>query len=122
MRQSLNRETRKLLMDRSKVGRRGVNLPALDVVPQPLPDEGLIRKELDLPEVTEPEVVRYFTNLSQLNFSIDTNFYPLGSCSMKYNPKVNDQLASLKGFASIHPLQPEETVQGALHLLYNLQN
>ena len=121
MRQSSNRETRKLLMERSRVGRIGANLPALDVTPQPLPDEGLIRKELDLPEVTEPEVVRYFTNLSQLNFSIDTNFYPLGSCSMKYNPKVNDQLASLKGFASIHPLQPEETVQGALHLLYNLQ-
>ena len=114
-------DKRKLLMERSRPGRMGVNLPSLDVPPQDPPPEGLLRKELDLPEVTEPEVVRYFTNLSQLNFSIDTHFYPLGSCTMKYNPKVNDELASLPGFASIHPLQPVETVQGALRLLYQLQ-
>jgi glycine dehydrogenase subunit 2 len=91
------------------------------VPPQPLPDEALLRSELDLPEVSEPEVVQYFTNLSQLNFSIDTQFYPLGSCTMKYNPKVNDEMAFLPGFANIHPLQPPEISQGALGLLYRLQ-
>ena len=114
-------DKRKLLMERSRPGRVGVNLPSLDVPPQRLPDQGLLRGELELPEVTEPEVVRYFTNLSQLNFSIDTNFYPLGSCTMKYNPKVDDELAFLPGFASIHPLQSKETVQGALKLLHQLQ-
>jgi glycine dehydrogenase subunit 2 len=91
------------------------------VPPQPLPDEALLRSELDLPEVSEPEVVQYFTNLSQLNFSIDTQFYPLGSCTMKYNPKINDEMAFLPGFANIHPLQPPEISQGALGLLYRLQ-
>jgi glycine dehydrogenase subunit 2 len=81
----------------------------------------MLRSQLELPEVSEPEVVQYFTNLSQLNFSIDTQFYPLGSCTMKYNPKVNDEMAFLPGFANIHPLQPEETSQGALELLYRLQ-
>ena len=74
-----------------------------------------------LPELTEPEIVRYFTLLSQLNFSIDTNFYPLGSCTMKYNPKVDDEMAGLPGFAALHPLQPESSVQGALRLLHSLQ-
>jgi glycine dehydrogenase subunit 2 len=71
--------------------------------------------------VSEPEVVQYFTALSQLNFSIDTNFYPLGSCTMKYNPKVNDEISFLPGFAGAHPLQPPESSQGALALLYGLQ-
>ena len=105
-------------------GRVGAILPGLDVPLQPLPGQkGVLRSEddLKLPELTEPEVVRYFTLLSQLNFSIDTNFYPLGSCTMKYNPKVDDEMAFLPGFAALHPLQPQETVQGALRLLYNLQ-
>ena len=88
------------LMDRSVPGRGGVRLPDLDVPVQPLPDESLLRGDLPLPELAEPDVVRYFTHLSQANFSIDTNFYPLGSCTMKYNPKVNDELASIPGFAS----------------------
>ena len=116
--QSIDRRT---LMERSVPGRIGANLPALDVPAQPLPQEAMLRDDLKLPEMTEPEVVRYFTLLSHLNFSIDTNFYPLGSCTMKYNPKVNDELAFLPGFASLHPLQPQETVQGALKLLYTLQ-
>ena len=66
-------------------------------------------------------MIRYFTLLSRLNFSIDTNFYPLGSCTMKYNPKLNDQIASLSGFANIHPLQDDESVQGALELMFELQ-
>ena len=109
-------------MERSVPGRVGAVLPEPDVPVQQLPDVGILREELRLPELSEPEVVRYFTLLSQLNFSIDTNFYPLGSCTMKYNPKVNDEMAFLPGFASLHPLQPQETAQGALKLLHTLQH
>ena len=112
---------RRLLMDRSAPGRRGAILPPLDVPPQELPEGQLLRPDLDLPEVAEPEVVRYFTNLSQLNFSIDTHFYPLGSCTMKYNPKVNDEVAFLPGFAAIHPMQMDDQVQGALQVMHRLQ-
>ncbi len=115
------RSTGKLLMERSVPGRVGAVLPPLDVPVQPLPAASLLRTRLDLPEVSEPEVAQYFTALSQLNFSIDTNFYPLGSCTMKYNPKVNDELSFLPGFAGAHPLQPPESSQGALALLYGLQ-
>ncbi len=121
MRQGGNRDTTKLLMERSSPGRVGAVLPALDVPVQPKPDSTLLRPDLDLPEISEPEVVQYFTGLSQLNFSIDTHFYPLGSCTMKYNPKINDDVAFLPGFAAIHPRQPEEVSQGALELLYRLQ-
>ena len=114
-------EEQRTLMERSVPGRVGASLPPLDVPPQPLPDGALLRDGLELPELTEGEVVRYFTRLSQLNFSIDTNFYPLGSCTMKYNPKVHDELASLPGFAALHPLQPQELAQGALELMYSLQ-
>ena len=112
---------RRTLMERSVPGRVGAVLPDLDVPAQQLPDEALLRDGLALPELAEPEVVRYFTLLSQLNFSIDTNFYPLGSCSMKYNPKINDEMAFSPGFAAIHPLQGQDTAQGALRLLYLLQ-
>tara|TARA_B100000315_G_scaffold193760_2_gene184297 strand:- start:1555 stop:3006 length:1452 start_codon:yes stop_codon:yes gene_type:complete len=108
-------------MERSMPGRVGAVLPPLDVPAQALPDTCLLRTGLDLPEVSEPEVVQYFTALSQLNFSIDTNFYPLGSCTMKYNPKVNDEISFLPGFAGAHPLQPPESSQGALALLHGLQ-
>ena len=121
MRQGGSRDTTKLLMERSSPGRVGTVLPARDVPAQPLPDSTLLRPDLDLPEISEPEVVQYFTGLSQLNFSIDTHFYPLGSCTMKYNPKINDDVAFLPGFAAIHPRQPEEVSQGALELLYRLQ-
>jgi glycine dehydrogenase subunit 2 len=112
---------RKLLMDRSVPGRMGVSLPPNDVPEQPLPDSDMLRSEIDFPEVTEGEIVRYFSQLSQFNFSIDHNFYPLGSCTMKYNPKVNDEVAGMRGFTDIHPLQPESTVQGALKLMWELQ-
>ena len=121
MRQGGNRQTEKLLMERSVPGRVGVVLPEVDVPAQPLPANALLRDELPLPEVSEPEVVQYFTGLSQLNFSIDTHFYPLGSCTMKYNPKVNDEISFLPGFAGIHPLQPAEQSQGALELVHKLQ-
>ncbi len=116
-----NRDTTKLLMERSVPGRVGAVIPPLDVPVQPLPNPAMLRPDLELPEVSEPEVVQYFTNLSQLNFSIDTQFYPLGSCTMKYNPKVNDEVAFFPGFSNIHPLQPEAASQGALELLYRLQ-
>ena len=116
-----SRDTSQLLMERGVPGRVGVVAPGLDVPAQPLPDASMIREDLALPEVSEPEVVQYFTALSQLNFSIDTQFYPLGSCTMKYNPKINDDMAFLPGFAAIHPMQPAEQSQGALDLLYRLQ-
>ena len=111
----------RLLMDRSAPGRIGSSLPVSDVPPQAMPPEELLRQELELPEVSEGEVVRYFTRLSQLNFSVDTNYYPLGSCTMKYNPKVNDAMAALPGFAQAHPRQPGEQVQGSLELMHRLQ-
>ena len=121
MQQGGNRDTSKLLMDRSVPGRVGSVLPHLDVPPQPLPEAAMLRTDLELPEISEPEVVQYFTGLSQRNFSIDTHFYPLGSCTMKYNPKINDETAFLPGFAGIHPMQPAEQSQGALELLFRLQ-
>ena len=114
-------ERRKLLMDRSAPGRIGTTLPPNDVPEAEMPPSDMLRGDLDLPEVSESEIVRYFSQLSQLNFSIDHNFYPLGSCTMKYNPKLNDEMASMPGFTEIHPLQPGHTVQGALKLLFELQ-
>ena len=116
-----SRTTDKLLMERSVADRTGTVIPPLDVPEQPLLSSNLLRSNLQLPEVSEPEVVQYFTNLSQMNFSIDTQFYPLGSCTMKYNPKVNDEMAFLPGFSNIHPLQSEDSSQGALELLFKLQ-
>jgi glycine dehydrogenase subunit 2 len=112
--------TEPLIYDLSSTGRRGVRYPQPDVPAEPLPD-GFARDDLPLPEVYELDVVRHFTHLSQLNHSIDTGFYPLGSCTMKYNPKINEVAARLPGFGHIHPRQPEETVQGALELMYRLQ-
>jgi glycine dehydrogenase subunit 2 len=112
----------KLLVELSAPGRRAVSLPPLDVPEaEPLPEEYL-RSELPLPEVAEIDLVRHYVRLSQKNFAIDTTFYPLGSCTMKYNPKVNEEAARFPGFVQIHPLQPEETVQGALELMWELQN
>ena len=115
-------ELHQTLWDISVPGRSGVRLPESDVPAQPMPDAALLRDELPLPELSELDVVRHFTRLSQKNYSVDTNFYPLGSCTMKYNPKINDMVASTPGFSGIHPLQPEETVQGALELMANLQD
>ena len=108
-------------MDRSVQGRVGSTFPKSDVPCQELPSQDMLRSELDFPEVSEAELVRYFSQISQFNFSIDHNFYPLGSCTMKYNPKINDEIASTPGFSDIHPLQPDATVQGALKLMFELQ-
>jgi len=112
--------TEPLLFELSSPGRVGCRLPELDVPETALPEKYL-RPELPLPELSEREVVQHFTRLSQLNFSIDTGFYPLGSCTMKYNPKLHEEVARLPGFARIHPWQSESTVQGALQLMYELQ-
>ncbi|TDA64726.1 MAG: glycine dehydrogenase subunit 2 [Chloroflexi bacterium] len=104
----------------SSAGRIGVRFPEPDVPLAKLP-AGLERETLPLPELSELDVVRHFTHLSQLNYSIDGGFYPLGSCTMKYNPKINEETARLPGFAFTHPLQPAETVQGNLALMYELQ-
>ena len=113
--------TRLLLMERSRPGRRGSALPALDVPAAPLPDERFLRQELPLPEVSEGELVRYFTHLSHLNYAVDTGFYPLGSCTMKYNPKWHNEAASLAGFSQLHPRQDAPQTQGALRLIWELQ-
>lgn len=113
--------TEPLIYDISVPGRRGVNLPDVDVPEADLPAD-LLRTELKLPEVSELQVVRHFVNLSQMNHAIDTGFYPLGSCTMKYNPKLNEDAARMAGFAHLHPLTDEEGTQGALALMYDLQN
>lgn len=107
----------KLIFELSQKGRIGhdVNVKSNDIKKIP---ESLRRTSLDLPEVTEADVVRHFTNVSQKNFGVDTGFYPLGSCTMKYNPKINEVAASLPGFKNIHPLTPEYASQGALSLMY----
>ncbi len=112
-----------LIFEISRPGRTAFSLPDLDVPAAPLPTE-LTREadKLGLPEVSELDVVRHFTHLSRLNHAIDVGFYPLGSCTMKYNPKLNENVARLPGLSEIHPLQPEETVQGALRIQYELQN
>jgi glycine dehydrogenase subunit 2 len=109
-----------LLQEESVPGRRAVQLPALSVPATPLPDY-LLRDPPKLPELDELTVVRHFTRLSQMNFSIDGQFYPLGSCTMKYNPKMNEAAAAFDGFRHAHPLAPENLSQGALALIHGLQ-
>jgi glycine dehydrogenase subunit 2 len=114
-----------LIFEISKPDRRAYSLPVLDVpaksIEQLLPESELRKKPADLPEVSEIDVVRHFTRLSQLNHGVDIGFYPLGSCTMKYNPKINEYAANLPGFNRIHPYVPEELAQGALQLMYELQ-
>lgn len=112
--------TEPTIFELSKPNRKGIRFPAPDVPLAELPRD-FLREELPLPEVPENEVIRHFTNISQLNHAVDTGFYPLGSCTMKYNPKINEETARLPGFSQIHPLQPVETVQGALGLMHETQ-
>ena len=108
------------IFELSSPGRTGVTFPEPDVPQVDLP-EGFIRKELPLPELSELDTVRHFSRLAKKNYSIDAGFYPLGSCTMKYNPKINEVVNRLPGFIASHPLQPIETVQGNLLVLYFLQ-
>src|SRR5271170_3167047 len=109
-----------LIFEKSVSGRRGYRLPALDVPVEPLP-VGETRETLDLPELSELDVVRHFTRLSQLNFSIDTHFYPLGSCTMKYNPKACHAAAMQPEFRGRHPLASPAHSQGFLACMFELQ-
>jgi len=110
-----------LIFERSRAGRRGLAVPRPDLPVPPIP-AGLARREPPrLPEVSEPEVLRHFTELSTRNFGIDTGLYPLGSCTMKYNPRVNERLVGLPGFRDLHPLVDDDAAQGALELEWRLQ-
>lgn len=114
----------RLIFEISKPGRRGYTLPRWDgegTLEEAIPARFLRKQPPRLPEVSENEVIRHYTNLSYRNYHVDKGFYPLGSCTMKYNPKINDALANLPGFTRLHPLQPDETVQGALRLMWELQ-
>ncbi|HUS88771.1 MAG TPA: aminomethyl-transferring glycine dehydrogenase subunit GcvPB [Desulfosporosinus sp.] len=114
-----------LIFELSASGRTALSLPSCDVPEVPvemlIPVELLTQLEPQLPELSEVDVVRHFTRLSTLNYGLDTGFYPLGSCTMKYNPKVNERLARLPGFTALHPYQPESMTQGALQLMAELQ-
>jgi len=111
----------KLIYERSQAGRRGLAVPRPDLPVPPVPDELARREPPRLPEVAEPEVLRHFTELSTRNYGIDTGFYPLGSCTMKYNPRVNERVVALPGFRDLHPLVNEDAAQGALELEWRLQ-
>jgi len=117
---TMRQTTEPLIFELSRPGRKGMTLPKLDVPPSELPAD-LLRDDLPLPEVSEVDAVRHYTHLSQMNYAVDTGFYPLGSCTMKYNPKVNEVAARLPGFVRTHPYQPAKTLQGNLQLMYELQ-
>jgi glycine dehydrogenase subunit 2 len=121
----MERQMEKLIYEKSRKGRRASTLPSPGVpeidIAKLLPKQFIRSQAPQLPEVSELEVMRHFVRLSYLNHSIDKGFYPLGSCTMKYNPKINDALASIDGFRALHPYQPEEQVQGALQLIWELQ-
>jgi len=114
----------KLIFELSRKGRKGYSLSGNELPEQPLeniiPSKYLRTTPAELPEVAESEVVRHFVRLSNLNYHVDKNMYPLGSCTMKYNPKINDYTCDLPGFSALHPLQPGETTQGALQLMFEL--
>lgn len=120
-----NRQATNLLFELSQPGRRAARYPTCDVparsLVELLPAEQLAQQSPDLPELTEPDVIRHFTNLSTLNMSVDTHFYPLGSCTMKYNPKRHERLASLPGLVDLHPYQDQASQQGMLTILFELQ-
>jgi glycine dehydrogenase subunit 2 len=120
-----NQQATKLIFDLSQPGRRGTQFPESDVPVKPLADllpaDQLADQPPPLPEVTEADVVRHFVNLSQLNMSVDTHFYPLGSCTMKYNPKRHERWAKLPGIGDLHPYLDESRIQGMLAILYEMQ-
>jgi glycine cleavage system P protein (glycine dehydrogenase) subunit 2 len=111
----------KLIFERSRPGRRAAAVPKPDLPIPEVPEELRRRKPPRLPELAEPEIVRHFTALADRTFGVDTGFYPLGSCTMKHNPRVNERVVSLPGFRDLHPLQEEEGSQGALELMWRLQ-
>ncbi len=113
--------TEPVIYELSAPGRCAAHLPALDVPAAPLPPAEMLRADLPLPEVSEVDLVRHYVHLSRMNFGVDVGMYPLGSCTMKYNPKVNEDASRLPGFTETHPYQPEWSVQGNLELMHRLQ-
>jgi glycine dehydrogenase subunit 2 len=111
----------KLIFERSKAGRRAAAVPKPDLAQPEVPEALRRRRPPRLPELAEPEIVRHFTALADRTFGVDTGFYPLGSCTMKHNPRVNERVVALPGFRDLHPLQEEEGAQGALELMWRLQ-
>ena len=109
-----------LLWERGRKGRSGFSLPRADVERRD-PPAALVGDAPDLPELSEVDVVRHYIRLSQWNFSVDTGMYPLGSCTMKYNPKFNEWAARLPGFARLHPMAPDAVAQGTLEMLWELE-
>jgi glycine dehydrogenase subunit 2 len=120
-----NPRATQLLFELSKPGRRAARTPACDVPERPiselLPAGAVADSPPPLPELAEPDVIRHFVNLSTQNMSVDTHTYPLGSCTMKYNPKRNERVAAMPGFAHLHPYQPDDSIQGMLHVLFEMQ-
>lgn len=121
----MHKDNQPLIFELSTAGRIGYSLPDLDVPEVDLSSllpEGMLREqEAELPEVSELDIMRHYTALSNRNHGVDSGFYPLGSCTMKYNPKINESVARFPGFANVHPLQDESSVQGAMELMYDLQ-
>lgn len=112
----------KLIFEKSRAGRVGANVPTPDTPPVNLSEVlGELREDLHLPEVSELEIMRHFVNLSHLNYGIETGFYPLGSCTMKYNPRINEVVAAMPGFSALHPMQPVSSIPGALEVLLGVQ-
>ena len=114
-----------LIFERSREGRYAYSLPQSDIktdsVERILDDKFIRKNKAEFPEVAELDLVRHYTELSNKNFGVDSGFYPLGSCTMKYNPKINEKVARISGFAESHPLQEEEQIQGSLEIIYSLQ-
>ncbi|MBN2687210.1 MAG: aminomethyl-transferring glycine dehydrogenase subunit GcvPB, partial [Deltaproteobacteria bacterium] len=113
-----------LIFEKSRSGRRASRIPESDVPELPVEkviDKHLLRDDVDLPELSELDIVRHYTELSRRNFGVDAGFYPLGSCTMKYNPKINEDAARLPGLSALHPYAPAEFCQGNLSLMYELQ-
>src|SRR5580692_1758521 len=120
----INNQSTNLVFEISHPGRRCHRLPACDVPAKDnlLPANAIADAAPPLPEIAEIDLIRHFVNLSKRNMSIDTNFYPLGSCTMKYNPKRHERLAAMAGLANLHPLQTDASCQGMLQMLWEMQN
>ncbi|MGB4648920.1 MAG: hypothetical protein WBH87_06425, partial [Acetivibrionales bacterium] len=114
----------KLIFEMSRPGRKAYDLPPCDTEMRDsgslIPERYRRKKDAELPEVSEPDVIRHFTELSRMNHGVDNGFYPLGSCTMKYNPKVNEDIASLDGFKAVHPYQSDGSAQGCIRILYEM--
>src|SRR4029079_10773410 len=117
----MQRDRAKTIYEKSKPGRRAFMAPELDVPKHELPSQFRRTEAPKLPEIAEPEIVRHYNRLSKRNFDLDSGFYPLGSCTMKHNPKLHERVAALPGNSRLHPLQDPKRAQGALELMYELQ-